>query len=286
MTESGYLKTMLTALGGDPSKLPDNLESTCYKAIIELLLNNGGGGGSNSEYKQPEWGYKEDYILPETDITLSPNEDLGMVVGLTEPPLNESDFQVGEEYVVIYDGVEYRCTYAEFNALGNGYIMGGEDTGEPFFIVNDSGATVVIPINQTAGIVKVGVKGNVTKKIESVYAPEVPYIDLVAAGLPSVNTDSFVRAYWGGEYKKVLMAMGYGAIQLRLKLNGLINNVRHENTVILCTAQLGAGIPLDDGELNQIYGNCFYHNHVIRFIFEHNHVDAIITKLFEDDQTA
>ena len=48
-TNTEYLKTLITTAGGDASSLPDNLESTHYKALIEALANGTGGGGENWE---------------------------------------------------------------------------------------------------------------------------------------------------------------------------------------------------------------------------------------------
>ena len=46
-TNTEYLKTLITTAGGDASSLPDNLESTHYKALIEALANGTGGGGAS-----------------------------------------------------------------------------------------------------------------------------------------------------------------------------------------------------------------------------------------------
>ena len=46
-TNTEYLKTLITTAGGDASSLPDNLESTHYKALIEALANGTGGGGTS-----------------------------------------------------------------------------------------------------------------------------------------------------------------------------------------------------------------------------------------------
>ena len=53
-TNTEYLKTLITTAGGDASSLPDNLETTLYKALIEALTN-GTGGGSGGLTGTPVW---------------------------------------------------------------------------------------------------------------------------------------------------------------------------------------------------------------------------------------
>lgn len=48
-TNTEYLKTLITTAGGDASSLPDNLESTHYKALIEALANGTGGTSGGDE---------------------------------------------------------------------------------------------------------------------------------------------------------------------------------------------------------------------------------------------
>lgn len=50
MTENEYLKAMITAAGGDPDKLPNNLKSSYYKCLIDCMNKGGGGGGVTFVY--------------------------------------------------------------------------------------------------------------------------------------------------------------------------------------------------------------------------------------------
>lgn len=49
MTETGYLRAAIIANGGTCDDLPDNLESTLYKRLIEVCANGGGGSSEPVE---------------------------------------------------------------------------------------------------------------------------------------------------------------------------------------------------------------------------------------------
>lgn len=182
-----------------PAKVPTRFSIKCYggkvkephpdvyEQILEKL-NAGGGSGSNSEYTQPEWGYKEAYILPETDVTLAPNEEIGgMVAAIIEPSTLTGTLSVGNEYIISYAGTDYACVFSEAEPMGNGSVFGMEDTGEPFCMLYENGMLILMPVNQLERTVKFSISGKVVKPIESEYAPEIPYLDLVDLGLGTVG---------------------------------------------------------------------------------------------------
>ena len=68
-TNTEYLKTLITTAGGDASSLPDNLESTHYKALIEALANGTGGGGTSGGGEN--WELISDMKLTEDVATIS-----------------------------------------------------------------------------------------------------------------------------------------------------------------------------------------------------------------------
>lgn len=68
-TKTEYLKTLITTAGGDASSLPDNLESTHYKALIEALANGTGGGGTSGG--GDSWALISDITLTENIATIS-----------------------------------------------------------------------------------------------------------------------------------------------------------------------------------------------------------------------
>lgn len=79
----------------------------------------------------------ETVILPETTVVIDPDAGNGV---LAEPMLNLKD---GNEYTVMWNGTEYKCTalYLEMDGeggsvLGNFDLMSGTgDSGEPFIII-------------------------------------------------------------------------------------------------------------------------------------------------------
>ena len=68
---------------------------------------------------------------------------------------SQSSFEatVGETYKVYWDGTAYECTCASFNnatAIGNRYIVGGSNTGEPFLMSVNNGVGMEIYTKDTS----------------------------------------------------------------------------------------------------------------------------------------
>ena len=85
-TNTEYLKTLITTAGGDASSLPDNLESTHYKALIEAMANGTGGGGtSGGEYT----------VLVDEAITSDE--------GIAKIQYTDIDFHKYEDIVIYFD---------------------------------------------------------------------------------------------------------------------------------------------------------------------------------------
>lgn len=128
--ETTLLKAIIEKSGGDTSALPDNLKSTLYTALAECA---GSGGGSIDELKaNGQIGYTETQeveAIPEQTIEVAMNEDLGGALAIVAPAY---DFSGVQKVRVLFDGVEYICTPLE-GGFGNTALLGGEDTGEPFF---------------------------------------------------------------------------------------------------------------------------------------------------------
>lgn len=67
------------------------------------------------------------------------NENNGIFVSMLEPPIN---IAAGNKCFISWDGVEYECV-SEYQSVGNLAIIGeGEDTGEPFIILDALIATL------------------------------------------------------------------------------------------------------------------------------------------------
>lgn len=262
MTEIEFLHEMVKKAGGNPDMLKDKLKSTYYECLIDCMKNggggSGGGGGSSGEYTQPDWGYKEAYILPETEVTLVMDEVEGMVVG----PIYVSNFAIlpepGKEYIVTYNGKEYKCILSGMGILGNQAIIGGEDTGEPFAIFFIGDPVLVIPTDQSEGTAKVSIKGTIVKQIDPEYAPqaEIPYIDLISVGLGPVGNSKQVEAEYspdfyfeniqpmlGKPYLKVkigLSCKAYGALGLSSNAKG-VNTYNEEMELVLHAGRSESG---------------------------------------------
>ncbi len=133
-----------------------NKQYPSAKAVFDFVNENGGGSGADllnadgiikQQYFPAGYPYSqtgEDYILPETAVTL--NEDgeaiLTDSLGLVE----------GQTYSVNWNGTDYECDCVKVEmaengdgvadiqmgvGLGNiGFMTGGDDTGEPFVIID------------------------------------------------------------------------------------------------------------------------------------------------------
>lgn len=115
-------------------------------------------------------------------------------------------FEIGKEYTVIFDGVNYTCTaYIVQNApvLGNNVIISSSstDTGEPFIIAT-TGTKLVVDTKLTDASHTVTIKtiGENIKKIEQKYIPDLEYLSKdspVGTGSFSLNrkADTTVGIY-------------------------------------------------------------------------------------------
>lgn len=92
-------------------------------------------------------------ILEEQTLEFAPNASFGGIYHRSMSFTDES-FEVGREYIVIWDGVTYSCTATKMvlgdmtgDAIGNGALFGiAEDTGEPFlfgYFPGDGSSAVV-----------------------------------------------------------------------------------------------------------------------------------------------
>lgn len=262
---------------------------------------------SKSEYIQPEWGNTEGYILPETEVSLYLDDEmvLGAIYSFTNEIIAE------ENYTVIYDNKEYEVTSTEVDdgeiVLGNaGAILGGEDTGEPFIILymTDSEGALLVPINQTEGVVRISIIGTVIETIPSEYVqtPEAPYIDLIELGMATVTVDGGYISMSGSGvnkiFKQVKLGLKYGALQARIKITGAIGmpvrgvhakDVTYTDEEHLITIQLVApGITKFDDNISvdSIFGSCVYLDCVILFEFTESQINIVMMKIAYSQTTS
>lgn len=204
-TETELMREAIKAQGGVCDDLPDNLQSTLLKKLIETCAAGGGGGGGgglptggephqqlvtdkdgNAKWEDRKF-YSEQIqgeVLPETELM-----DTGEgMFALLEPPTTMP--VVGVNHTVVYNGTSYDCVAVEYSAddgegnnvpeavvLGNtGAIIGEPDPTGPLFvlmIVNAPeegmyGMGMALDGSETFTI-SVNINGEYTKKIDDKY---------------------------------------------------------------------------------------------------------------------
>lgn len=185
-TETELLRATILALGGACDDLPDNLESTLYKRLIEVCASSGGGGGGGGlptggePYKQlvtdgegnAVWEDRLAYgftrvILPETIVTQDNNSSI--LTPFTNFPVAD------ETYTVVYDGKEYVC---KAQAAGSEMVVLGDPAETPFmlnlfvdmFAVNSMGRNIYGFAMSTEG--KMSFSLSVIQKVSHKVAPK------------------------------------------------------------------------------------------------------------------
>lgn len=188
--------------------------------ILTLAAARAGkGGGSASKYKQPDWGAEgEKIVLPEATYEVDP--DTGMVAIMQEFTLVE-----GAEYIVNYNGVEYKCICSALNAgdeekprinylIGNiGAVTGGNPTTDPFAIMRASDEEVaelgfygaLLPFDGSASVT-VSVRSDIVHKIPKEYIenPNAPLLvtlndrDVSSSTSFDVDFDTIWEAFKAG----------------------------------------------------------------------------------------
>ena len=157
-----------------------------------------GGGGVQADWNQMD-ETAADFIknkpfydelvdtLPEAQYELGFFEDLGGYVAML--PI-DSQLIDGDDYVVVYNGTAYNCV-VQMGALGNiGLMTGGNDTGEPFIIVvqsGDDGMMGMLLDLQGNTNVTMSMSKRQTIPIASKYIPKSPVLDLTEIGFPTIT---------------------------------------------------------------------------------------------------
>lgn len=115
-----------------------------YHPLDARYLPDGAGGGVTSWNDLTDKPFYEEIIeiFPETTVTLDTPDGTCYYTQLD----TVIDLKVSETYIVNWNGVEYErvCIVANnYIYLGNDNQVGGENTGEPFFIYKLNGATTI-----------------------------------------------------------------------------------------------------------------------------------------------
>lgn len=159
-----------------------------YVEAGHFIMGVGGGSGGASSWNDltdKPFGDELVEILPETEVEFVYDDAEAIWVG---------EFQakkvVGNEnnYIVVYNGVEYRGTSAH-GCMGNTAISGGEDNGMPFFImpIDENGGHLIISLDELPKTT-VSIKEFVSTPIPSKYMPKYELLDLVSLGVGELNT--------------------------------------------------------------------------------------------------
>lgn len=165
--------------------------------LIKALGGPGGGGGTSdavqyipqelTEAQQMQarknlgvyyTGNVEDSeLLPKGTYAFSENN------GVYISAVPSVELNGNASYVVTWDGVEHVCEIKTapdgFIYLGNGLFADGNDTGEPFFIVNDGGGVVFVTVSTAAEHeIKIVERMRPIARVEMQY---IPIEDVIAA---------------------------------------------------------------------------------------------------------
>lgn len=232
-------KPLSAAQGVVIKELIDDLQSAITNSVADWNQND----ETASDYIKNRTHWVEEGILtellPETTVALSNGEG-----GITD----DIGLEVGKEYIVMYNSVEYTCVAQLFEhegitagvAIGQCSIFGGTDSGEPFIILdtddsmmeNSGGYYTIIVDTNCATSATFSVKVNGTK---------IHHLD------PKFIKDMYYTEKWSG---KVLAETTYGSdvitvdaecgvIKLLQKLNiveGGIYTVNWNGTEYNCMA--------------------------------------------------
>ena len=126
-------------------EIEEKLGKISTEGIADIVKEQFSGGIGYSESS-------ETVILPEATYTLNAMGEMQMCQMTMTLPLS-----IGNEYKVVWNGVEYICTCADFNGIkyvGDVSIMaGGDSTGEPFVVItseaeNATGIATLTNINE------------------------------------------------------------------------------------------------------------------------------------------
>lgn len=167
-------------------------------------------------------------ILPESNISVAFNEDMGgMYLGTTD--FSNFDLLIdGELYTITFNSVEYisKCTaidYASF-VLGNMVLVGGEDSGEPFLIVLNQGSLTVASLIETE--VTCSIAGKTIHPIKRDFIEEPALIDLTELDFPSVQVGTKARqTITINQFLQICKSLRCKIVKLRFLFTGSLNPI-------------------------------------------------------------
>ena len=112
-------------------------------------------------------------VLPETTVNGESGWASGTGMVSIQYPVS---FILGETYTVNWNGVEYQCVAYELAglpAIGNGSMMGGSDTGEPFLIGADDTECMVFVLDDSTSVT-ISIMGEIEEihKLDEKFIPD------------------------------------------------------------------------------------------------------------------
>lgn len=168
------------------------------------------------------YGTAEGYLLPETEVELFDQE------GMMANTITLSDaLKEGQVYTVTVDGSEYKCTcvFVEgvgFNGIGNAMAFGGDDTGEPFAVMDTGAQAVFVSVGGASSVV-VSIRGVADVPLSSRYAPEPVFVDLVELGAGEIGVGKFTEVQV--ETELFIKAFKNGFIKMRIPVSAPLRTV-------------------------------------------------------------
>lgn len=162
---------IIKAMGGTVDDLPDNLETTYLRRILECVSGGSGGGVTSwNDLTDKPFGKTEGVDILTTGDDFTFIEESGVYVcAITSVPT------VGETYTVTYNGVDYETVAIQTSdgvALGNLAMMGLDDTGEPFIVMSTVSEmmAVVMPLDgATLTSFKISGMSTFIKKLDPIF---------------------------------------------------------------------------------------------------------------------
>lgn len=153
----------------------------------ELSLTGGGGEGKAYQYLvtdgngNTQWedrlAYETEPVLTEivSEETVSFTPNSGAMTALWPPTFNAVE---GQTYIVKFDGADYTCTCIRLGEEGGPLVLGnlsiaevGDDTGEPFLMVNGGRWSIVSSDSATEHTISISEMQVSISKIDEKFLP-------------------------------------------------------------------------------------------------------------------
>ena len=156
---------------------------TLISGVLEVAKSYKGDWNENDS-SSPNYIKNRTHYTTEGDVVLF--EDYSISID-AEPvifsPPDDKGLIIGETYKVIWDEIEYNCKAFEFegmSVIGNVFIVGGNNTGEPFFVATgtayydtaEGGNMWVAFGGQGEHVFSIYKKGGIVHKLDKKYLPE------------------------------------------------------------------------------------------------------------------